>query len=482
MAALLYAAAPDELVGDFSSFTSTFKRHTPFALDFMEQRVEGFSPASVEFTRGGDILMYTYLYTSNVVNWQSVLTSIDFLIGEQLIDTLPIEYIVEYWPLLSARSQSEFSYQNASFLPVPIPRIPVCALKYQSCRIRINGLTTPVKCQACYAYLGEERETIDDFDLLINQVQNKPVCTDGSVYLTNPVKYIWSNNVSTNRLIINGADYWTVSPDVGLYYSTKYAQNQDFTNQYSYNYFDMFAFNGVQPQGIRTMATAKSNVYMFSSSDQQAKLMVYNFGPMNSPLSWNVIPFELTDFGPPPVIGNISTSTGAFVQNYIIDLVPYRSFSFLAGGSFTVSSSVYLDALIIGGGGASGVAGTLSFLAGTLFTPGTYTVSAGAPGQSSTLGAYTASAGSGTGNAGAGGPGIGGNGGPGVSQYVYGSNVYVFSTVFNVTYGQNDGQNNFYYAGGGGTRTPGLGYLGPGGGGTSGPGQAGIVMIRYRTS
>jgi len=428
--------------------------------------------------------MYTYLYTSNVVNWQSVLTSIDLLIGEQVIDTLPIEYIVEYWPQLTAPNMSTAGYQNASFLPVPIPRIPLCALQYHSCRIRLNGLTTPIKCQACYAYLGEEREHFGDFDILINQVQKKPVCTDGSVYLTNPVKCIWSNNITTNRLLINGADIWTVDPGVGLYYSTKYARNQDFANPDSYNYFDMFTFNGLPPLGIRTLATAKSNLYMFSSSAQQAKLVVYNFGPMNSPGSWNVIPFELTDFGPPATIGNISSSTGAFVQSYIIDLVPYKSFSFLGSGSFTVSSSVYIDALIIGGGGAGpgGVAGAVTLLTNTLFAPGTYNVSAGGPGSASTLGAYTAAAGSGTGAAGAGGTGTFGNGGPGISQVVTGSNVYVISTVFNVTYGQNDGQNNFYYAGGGGTGVPGLGYLGPGGGGTTGPGKAGIVMLRYRTA
>lgn len=283
MAQLLEAAAPAEFIGDFSTFRSVYKRHTPFALDYVEQRVEGSQPATIEFTRGGDILFYVYLYTPNVVNWQSVLTSIDLLIGEQVIDTLPIEYIVEYWPMLSANTKSVANYQNAFFLPVPIPKIPLCALRFQTVKLRLNGLRTVVpKCQACYAYLGEERTQFTDFDMLIDQVQKKPVCTDGSVHLSNPVKYLWSNSITTDRVLLDGADVWTVDPAIGLYYSTSYGENRGFISADSYIYYDVSKWI----QNVTSLTTAKNNVYMVS----QANVIVYNFGPMNSSDSWSVIP------------------------------------------------------------------------------------------------------------------------------------------------------------------------------------------------
>jgi hypothetical protein len=284
--ALIEAAPPAELTGEFSHFRSTFKRHTPFAIDFVEQRLEG---STIEFVRGGDIILYTYLY-SNVIDWRSAFTSMDLLIGEQVIDSQPIEYIMDYAPILLGHTQSVAEYQNATFLPLPIPRLPICALKYHTVKLRFNGIKTPFRCQACMAYLSDdERVQIKNFDMLINQVQVRPVCSDGTVYLSNPVKFLWSNTLSTNRLLINSADLWVNDPSVGLYYSTSYGTNAGFTNPSSYKYMDMYKFLGTAPWGIRTLQTVKGRTFLFSSQLNPARMAVFTMGPMNSPSSWNVI-------------------------------------------------------------------------------------------------------------------------------------------------------------------------------------------------
>ena len=216
MAALLAVAPPSELTGgELFPFRSTFKRHTPFALDFVENRIDG---GSIDISRAGDVVMYVYLFSTEVSDWRYVVSSVDLIIGEQVIDTMPIEYIFDYAPILSGGSQAVAEYTNgASFLPLPIPRIPLCALRYHSVRIRLNGLTSSVRCQSCMAFLSDaERFDITQLDMLVNQVQKKPVCTDGTVYLSNPVKYLWSNTVSTTRLLINDADLCTKHPTIGL--------------------------------------------------------------------------------------------------------------------------------------------------------------------------------------------------------------------------------------------------------------------------
>jgi len=476
MAQLLAAGPPCELEGNFSFFQGVYKRYTPFALDFVEQRLEG---STFEFIRGGDYLMYSYLYSTSVVNWRAVLTSVDLLIGEQVIDSWPVEYLLDYFPILLGTTQSMAEYSAGVFLPLPLPRLPLCALRYHTVKIRLNGLTAPVKCQACMAYLSEaERIHMKDFDLLINQVQKKPVCTDGTVYLSHPVKFLWSNNVTTNRLLINGMDLWTNDSSIGLYYSTKYAVNSGFENQRSYQYMDLFKFLGTVPWGIRTLQSAKGNVFMFSSQLQQSQMAIYNMGPMNAPSSWTVIPFEYTDFGPPPFFASVSTFTGAaLVQTYTIDLVPYKMLAFLGSGSFTVSSPGYFDLLVIGpnGTGVGASAGQLQLAANTLISTGTVSVTIGASTSVSSITSVAGANGNGNlGGLGAGGPGSGANGGPGLSQTVSGSNVYVFSQMFNTTIGgTNDGQNNFYYCGGGAGKggTPGIGF-----------GTPPMVLLRFRTA
>lgn len=255
---MIAAGATCELTGTFSHFESLFMRYTPFAMDLAEQFIT--DSGTIEISRGGDVLLYAYLYGYSVPP-----TQVELLIGEQVIDTIPVEYITDY-PVLSAQTYSFARYQGASFLPLPLPKLPVCALRYHTVRLRLTG-GRGVKCQACFAYLSsQERADLTRTDILINQIQKKSVDTDGTVCLRNAVKYMWSNNVAASKLIINGFDWTAPTPETALYYHTRYGKPGGFNDPDSYTTYDLFSSLKIAQSTIRTTQTLNGNVYLFTTS------------------------------------------------------------------------------------------------------------------------------------------------------------------------------------------------------------------------
>jgi len=250
MATLIAVGSATELEGDFTHFKSVFKRYTPFALDWVEQMIT--DSGTVEISRSGDILWYIYLY-----NWTTLPTSIDFMIGEQIINTIPTEYITGIARDIAASRYTETAYDGTGFLPVPLPKIPLNSLRYHSVRLRLNGYRG-AKCQACFVYLNEPPQ---DTDILITQIQKSQIDTDGSVSLVNPVKYLWSTDTSSPKMYINGFDWNLTPPAVSAYYHTRYVPPFGFTS------FDSYSSSGFALQGtVRTSQVVNGNVYLWTST------------------------------------------------------------------------------------------------------------------------------------------------------------------------------------------------------------------------
>lgn len=279
----LLAAGPslqlDGPAPQLTPFRTVFKRYTPFSIENIEQVIR---TDTVEFSRCGDFLMGVYLYV-NLTNkyafdWRKNIKSISLMIGESVVSEMPIEYILDYYPVLLAQTFSKFSYVGDNFLPVPIPDIPVCALQYNSLKIKIDGNVSNVKCSSIFVFLDEVDRNYfkKPFDLLIHQIQKAPINTDGSVYLSHPVKCIFSGDFESNVVTINGVDIVNPSPEIPLYYTNRYISKTDITGDRNYTFVDYSNLLGIQPIGIQTARFVNGNVFMFSSLANPAVVVVYN--------------------------------------------------------------------------------------------------------------------------------------------------------------------------------------------------------------
>lgn len=278
---LIAVGSATELEGDFTHFRSVYKRYTPFAFDWIEQLIT--DSGTVEISRNGDILWYIYLY-----NYTNLPTSIDFMIGEQIINTIPIDFIVKYAPLLSSLTYSESTYVGG-FLPIPLPKLPMNALRYHTVRLRLNGYQG-AKCQACFVYSTDQIPA--EQDILITQIQKSQIDTDGLVSIVNPVKYLWSVNTASSKLIINGFDWVISAPEVAAYYHTRYMPPFGFTSVNSYTYQN-FPLVGT----VRTSQVLNGNVYLWTST---GNVMVTNLLSKTT----------TTNF----VAANLVASTGLYVS------------------------------------------------------------------------------------------------------------------------------------------------------------------------
>jgi len=178
---------------EISFFRSTYKRHTNFSHVTTRQVIQG-NPSNnamstVRFERKGDLLNHVYILctedrTANALaNWSNIVSSVDLLIGGQVIDTQYPEFSENLAPELLAQNLSKSSSGNRSgatsdFFPLRFSffencqsAIPLVSLQYHDVEIRINwGTIVGSKTFEVYAnfiYLDT-----DERQLLSNSPQN----------------------------------------------------------------------------------------------------------------------------------------------------------------------------------------------------------------------------------------------------------------------------------------------------------------------
>ena len=213
-------------------FRSQFKRHTEFSMIDIQQNIVN---NTVEFSKYGDVLMYSYLYSDYLLvdssfTWSSYISTIDFYIGEQLVNSYDIDYIVNIYPQFIVETYSHSVYsQNSFFLPIPIPRIPMCSLRYTKVKLVVNFIKRlpNYKCFSMYSLVSDEDKKFlisNPHDIIIHQTQSKSINTDGSIILNHPIKLIYSDNISTDKYVLNGTIFDI--PNTQIYYTCRFFKNQ----------------------------------------------------------------------------------------------------------------------------------------------------------------------------------------------------------------------------------------------------------------
>lgn len=217
-------------------FRSQFKRHTEFSMIDIEQRIVN---NTVEFSKYGDILMYSYLYSDYLLvdstfTWSSYISTIDVYIGEQLVNSYDIDYIVNIYPKFIVDTYAHSNYSKSSFfLPIPIPRIPMCALRYANVKLVVNFIKSlpNYKCFSVYSLLSDTDKGFlisNTHDIIIHQTQSKSINTDGSILLNHPIKFIYSDNIKPDTYVLNGSIFDI--PNTQIYYTSQFFTQNDTVN------------------------------------------------------------------------------------------------------------------------------------------------------------------------------------------------------------------------------------------------------------
>lgn len=297
VAQLVAIGAQDEhIMGkpEISFFKATFKRHSNFSQAVEKQLIQGSvnsnSLSTVKFERGGDLLGYTYIAVDNgtqaqsFTDWRSIIASVEFYIGGQLIDTQDSTFSEKVAIDTLAQSVSKGTFGAHSgigahcyFYPLrfffcesPQSAIPLVSLQYHEVEIRIRwGPNVPPymnwEVYSNYYYLdNEERANVmrHSRDILITQVQKSVPSNELVQELTfnHPIKFLASSNTDAasaltsdqNRLkmTMNGLDmsnYKYAKPhfvDCSYYYHTNFA-----TSTYSFLYAFSMTTSTLQPCG-----------------------------------------------------------------------------------------------------------------------------------------------------------------------------------------------------------------------------------------
>lgn len=190
---------------------------------------------TVEFSKYGDVLMYSYLYSDYLLvdssfTWSSYISSIDVYIGEQLVNSYDIDYIVNIYPKFIVETYTQSTYSDRSFfLPIPLPRIPTCALRYSNIKLVVNFIKSlpQYKCFSVYSLVSDEDKKFllsNSHDIIIHQTQYKSINTDGSIILNHPIKFMYSNNIKPDRYVLNGTIFDI--PNTQIYYTSRFFQNR----------------------------------------------------------------------------------------------------------------------------------------------------------------------------------------------------------------------------------------------------------------
>ncbi len=273
------------LVGnpEVSFFQSSYKRHTNFAQLVDRQIIQGNPGAggisTVTFERKGDMLGHVYItakrgsqvQAKTGAEWTSIIKSIDFMIGGQVIDThdsvfseyLAVELMATCLSKSRLATQHNGIGHTSYFYPLRFSfcenwqsMLPLVALQYHDVQIRINWKTpviSPVETYEVYAnfvYLDtNERRMMADKShlLLINQVQKSIPSGTGvqDLVFNHPIKYIcaandadgekpaWCTDTNTVKMQMNGTDLADFKPcipcftDAVTYYCCPYSTGSD---------------------------------------------------------------------------------------------------------------------------------------------------------------------------------------------------------------------------------------------------------------
>jgi len=189
-----------------SFYRSHFKRNVPFGSS-VEQFVVPVDGKIIINTKG-DLLGYTYITAHDTntgslvpnVNWSTVISSVDLVIGNQVIATHDITYINTIQKALESDTYSKRSQTN-TFQPLGFffdkQPLPIAALKYTDVKINITWVSDAVskqyvyKCWShCIRLSGDERVffATHTHRFLIPQMQRVRISNEPSFH--GPVKYI----------------------------------------------------------------------------------------------------------------------------------------------------------------------------------------------------------------------------------------------------------------------------------------------------
>jgi len=282
---------------EVSFFRSAYKRHTNFSQTVERQVIQGNvtnnGMSSIRVERKGDLLNYMFLTLSKVngsttqasipsaggasVTWSNLISSVQLLIGGQIIDEQYVNFSSNIAPNLFAQNLSKASSSsgvlnpsNDLFYPFRFffcenwqSSLPLVALQYHDVEIRIYwgpqaaNFSFIWNAYANFTYLDNAERT--DFankpqNMLIFQTQRQIASKNKTQDLAfnQPVKYLCAylvntigpadsnasntalfSNVNNIKLQLNGtdiADYKLASPhftSVPAYYHTPFSNNTD---------------------------------------------------------------------------------------------------------------------------------------------------------------------------------------------------------------------------------------------------------------
>ena len=238
---------------EISFFRSSYKRYTHFASNVERQLIQGTPGPSgvsiIRFEKKGDLLSHVYMtaldtnIASNVnVNWSSIISKMELMIGGQIVDTQDFTYSSNIEPVYGAQSFSTktFKKDQASSVFFPLKfffckdwqnALPIVALQYHDVEIRITWANPSASDQyavwARYIYLDkDEREWFakQKHDMLIQQVTRVPMSDKNSYEfaLSQPIKYIafesnsYSTVYNTGFNAVSSLNFQTVTTGLGL--------------------------------------------------------------------------------------------------------------------------------------------------------------------------------------------------------------------------------------------------------------------------
>ena len=234
-----------------ASFTSVYRRHTPFSMVQYMTVIQG---DTIRIEPKGDLLSYIYLTrtdlsTGLITAWDwSAITEFSWYIGGQLIDKQNINYIRYVFPNFMAKSQSKMQVDtiNTLFLPLTFSfchdmPLPLISMNYDKMDIRLKFSDSydttkfSYQCFINYIYLDEPERNwfaLNKFEIPITQVQE--IYDTKNISLSGPVKFIATppTKIASDfeyRVMINGKP----SREKGPYTGSELMFHSDYEMKYT---------------------------------------------------------------------------------------------------------------------------------------------------------------------------------------------------------------------------------------------------------
>jgi len=230
-----------------SFFRQKYNHHTNFSMTQKKMVIQGTQAIGqssiIRVDHTGDLLAGIRFVATDAgqntekrsaAQWQTIISSVELLIGDQVIDKHTSEFDKELAPDLFAKNlaESELGGQISEFYPLRFScfehfssALPIIALQYHDVRIRINwgasftAATDTVEAYASWIHLDTVERTFfaeNELHYIITQVQQATASGTKiqDLMFNNPVKFIAMNNFSGNffdrdnkmKLQINGVD------------------------------------------------------------------------------------------------------------------------------------------------------------------------------------------------------------------------------------------------------------------------------------